>query len=239
MQRSYLNLGLPEYLQYNPDRNWPKDNLRLTPQDLPTHLSTKDGSSFLGVTGDARDVTYVSTMGFVGSVRATKPIPVRCKWFYFEVTALNKGVKGYYLNSRLTYYHRGIAIGLGRLSVPYNGLPGWEDGSWGYHGNDGKSYICGKGSTYGPTFTIGDVIGCCVNLAGQYIYWTKNGKELDAIDITLGRLPAEREGLYLFIGLSVLGDCVRVNFGTEKFVTDIMKQIEFVETVPDRVFDNE
>ena len=39
-------------------------------------------------------------------------------------------------------------------------MPGWDKGSYGYHGDDGNSYCSsGTGEEYGPTFVTGDVIG--------------------------------------------------------------------------------
>jgi len=56
---------------------------------------------------------------------------------------------------------------------------GWEKSSFGYHGDDGNSFCSsGSGQPYGPTFTTGDVIGCCVNLVDMTCFYTKNGINL-------------------------------------------------------------
>lgn len=62
----------------------------------------------------------------------------------------------------------------------YNVLPlGWDKHSYGYHGDDGHSFCSsGTGQPYGPTFTTGDVIGCCVNLINNTCFYTKNGHSL-------------------------------------------------------------
>jgi hypothetical protein len=36
----------------------------------------------------------------------------------------------------------------------------------------------GGGTAYGPTFTTGDVIGCCVNFHSGTVFYTKNGLRL-------------------------------------------------------------
>lgn len=56
---------------------------------------------------------------------------------------------------------------------------GWDKHSYGYHGDDGHSFCSsGTGQPYGPTFTTGDVIGCCVNLINNTCFYTKNGHSL-------------------------------------------------------------
>jgi hypothetical protein len=58
-------------------------------------------------------------------------------------------------------------------------IKGWDKNSYGYHGDDGHSFCCsGTGQNYGPTFTTGDVIGCCLNLIENTCFYTKNGYNL-------------------------------------------------------------
>ena len=58
-------------------------------------------------------------------------------------------------------------------------LIGWKSISWGYHGDDGNFFYCsGKGKRYGPLFTTGDTIGCCLNVMNNMIFYTKNGVHL-------------------------------------------------------------
>lgn len=60
---------------------------------------------------------------------------------------------------------------------------GWDKHSYGYHGDDGHSFCSsGTGQPYGPTFTTGDVIGCCVNLINNTCFYTKNGHSLGEED---------------------------------------------------------
>ena len=49
-----------------------------------------------------------------------------------------------------------------------------------YHGDDGNVFTgSGQGSSYGPTFTTGDVIGCCYDMVAKNVFFTKNGENLD------------------------------------------------------------
>jgi len=119
---------------------------------------------------------------------------------------LNKGRDGY------------IGIGLCHKTVPLSRLPGWEMGSWGYHGDDGHSFACsGQGKAYGPTFTTGDVVGCCCDYVKNEVFFTKNGMHLG---------PAFKDVLkdgavFPCVGLRTPGESVRANFGGEPFVFNI------------------
>ncbi|KAJ7406471.1 Ran-binding protein 9 [Willisornis vidua] len=138
------------------------------------------------------------------SVRATHPIPAACGIYYFEVKIVSKGRDGY------------MGIGLSAQGVNMNRLPGWDKHSYGYHGDDGHSFCSsGTGQPYGPTFTTGDVIGCCVNLINNTCFYTKNGHSLG---IAFTDLPPN---LYPTVGLQTPGEVVDANFGQHPFVFDI------------------
>nr|XP_014431489.2 ran-binding protein 10 [Pelodiscus sinensis] len=138
------------------------------------------------------------------SVRATHPIPAACGIYYFEVKIVSKGRDGY------------MGIGLSAQGVNMNRLPGWDKHSYGYHGDDGHSFCSsGTGQPYGPTFTTGDVIGCCVNLINNTCFYTKNGHSLG---IAFTDLPTN---LYPTVGLQTPGEIVDANFGQQPFVFDI------------------
>ena len=69
-----------------------------------------------------------------------------------------------------------MGIGLSTSDVNLNRLPGWDKGSYGYHGDDGHSFCSsGSGIVYGPTFTTGDYVGCCVNFLENSCFYTRNG----------------------------------------------------------------
>jgi hypothetical protein len=79
-----------------------------------------------------------------------------------------------------------IAIGFAGKEASITRAPGWEPGSWGYHGDDGHSFAShSSGKPYAETFGIGDTVGCLVNFRLNHALFTKNGRELR----TLSRTP--------------------------------------------------
>jgi Ran-binding protein 9/10 len=72
-----------------------------------------------------------------------------------------------------------VAIGLCKSESRNTGMPGWSRGSWAYHGDDGNIFAeMGTGSSYGPTYSTGDVVGCGIDLQSGTIFFTKNGEHL-------------------------------------------------------------
>lgn len=55
---------------------------------------------------------------------------------------------------------------------------GWEENSFGLHGDDGKLYS-GQGTSrtvYSPVYQTGDVIGCGFDVEKRHLFWTINGE---------------------------------------------------------------
>ncbi|KAJ2810266.1 hypothetical protein H4S07_002765 [Coemansia furcata] len=139
-------------------------------------------------------------------VRSNYSIPTHTGVYYFEVTIKSRGQCGY------------IGVGLSQGSVAVHRLPGWDAGSWGYHGDDGNSFGGdGRGTRYGPGFTTGDTVGCGIDFAQRRIFFTRNGFFLgfafDKIDTTKDLFPC--------VGMRTLGEHVKANFGRKPFVFDI------------------
>ena len=57
---------------------------------------------------------------------------------------------------------------------------------YGYYGNDGDVDNNGSGTTYGDTYTVGDIIGVALDLTNNKIYWSKNSVWQDSGDPTSG-----------------------------------------------------
>ncbi|XP_041377161.1 ran-binding protein 9-like [Gigantopelta aegis] len=202
------NLGELQITQESTDRLkllYPAVNEEDTP--IPRSWSPKDKFNFIGLSQNNLRAHYKGvgkTPKDAASVRATHPIPVACGVYYFEVKIISKGRDGF------------MGIGLSAQGVNMNSLPGWQKHSYGYHGDDGNSFCSsGTGQFYGPTFTTGDVIGCCVNLIDSTCFYTKNGVNLG---VAFTDLPAK---LYPTIGLQTPGEVVEANFGQSPFIFDI------------------
>jgi hypothetical protein len=198
------------------------------PPLLPSRFNERDRCAALELLNDGMDAKFggpaKGTDSDAASVRADHPIPSSCGIYYYEVTIISRGNQGY---SPVLFWltNRFIGLGFCRASVTLNRLPGWEPDSWGYHGDDGHSFCCqGIGKTYGPTFTTGDIVGCCINFRKGTAFYTKNGVELDTAfrDLTFDVPGKTGKGdFYPSIGLRTPGEHIRVNFGQKPFVFDI------------------
>ncbi|XP_078720194.1 ran-binding protein 9-like isoform X1 [Lampetra fluviatilis] len=179
---------------------------------LPRAWSAKDKLSYIGLSLGNLRVHYKGhgkTPKDAASVRANYPIPAACGIYYFEVKIVSKGRDGY------------MGIGLSTQEVNMNRLPGWDKYSYGYHGDDGHSFCSsGAGRPYGPTFSTGDVVGCCVNLVNGTAFYTKNGHSLGT---AFTDLPPN---LYPTVGLQTPGEVVEANFGGQPFAFDIENHMQ-------------
>ncbi|KAJ3008579.1 hypothetical protein HKX48_008449 [Thoreauomyces humboldtii] len=181
--------------------------------NLPTQWNARDKCTSLELSTGGQRVTYTGPGQLdthAAAVRSNHPIPPQCGLFYYEVKIISKGRDGY------------IGIGLCTQGVLLTRLPGWEDHSWGYHGDDGHSFCCsGTGRAYGPVFTTGDVIGCVVNFMNKTISFTKNGVWLGPAVKNVAELSNPEKHLYPSVGLRTPGEIVEANFGQHKFRFDI------------------
>lgn len=80
------------------------------------------------------------------------------------------------------------------------------------------------GSEYGPTFTTGDTIGCCVNFRSNTVFYTKNGMPLS--EAFRGILT---EPLFPTIGLRTPGEVIEANFGQKPFLYDFLAEAKVID----------
>lgn len=119
-----------------------------------------------------------------------------------------------------------VAVGLATKSFMKNKLlPGWDQESYGYHGDDGAIFH-GRGSRqiadFGPSFGYNDIIGCGLNHRDRSIFFTINGALLGT---AFRNVPIEK-ALYPTVGIDA--HCsVHFNFGaTTPFVYNLLRHIE-------------
>ncbi|EEQ33175.1 SPRY domain containing protein [Microsporum canis CBS 113480] len=125
---------------------------------LPARWNESDKYGGLDLLADGLEVRYIGHVHKqeheAAAVRADQPMPVKCGIYYFEVTILAKPKDGM------------IGVGFSNNKASLERLPGWEQESWAYHGDDGKTFFGdnqGQGRPYGPTFTVNDTIGMMAN----------------------------------------------------------------------------
>ncbi|KUL86765.1 hypothetical protein ZTR_04818 [Talaromyces verruculosus] len=185
------------------------------PQPLPSRWNESDRHDGLDLTNDGLEVRY---MGHVhkpdheaASVRADFPMPRESGIYYYEATILVKPKDAV------------IAIGFSSSRASLERLPGWDNESWAYHGDDGKAFVGenqGQGRPFGPTYGVNDTIGCGVNFTTRSGFFTKNGI---LVGTAFKDLPTSKSiAFYPSIGMKRHnGMHVRVNFGQQPFMFDI------------------
>ena len=137
------------------------------------------------------------------------PIPQELRKYYFEVRINDQG------------QNASIGIGLTKMNQQCkNGrMPGWDEGSLGYHADDGGIYHNqeGKQETC-ETYTSQDVVGCMMtrmnidDMPYIIVYFTKNGRKLQPV-----RCLQEGD-YYPAIGMGSVGAKVTANLDEHNFL---------------------
>ncbi|CAG8628083.1 16210_t:CDS:2 [Funneliformis caledonium] len=170
--------------------------------DSPTAWNTNDERNLIRLMSDRLIVNYTGLGGVenCAAIRTNYPIPEQCGLFYFEVDIIDRGENGV------------VGIGFCTQSANLNKLPGWEDSSWGYYGDDGKKFFNDAiGESYGPKFMNGDSIGCCLNFRNNPVFYTRNGVNIGIV------FRGFKKALYPCIGMMSPGGSIRAKFGYRKF----------------------
>lgn len=170
----------------------------------PTEVNTTKASHLVKVHKDKLTVTYNGKANHtqdVGAVQSNRPFSNKVLIGYFEMTVVNAGAKGC------------MAIGLGNANFNNTRHPGWEPGSYGYHGDDGRKFnYSSRGEPYGGKFGAEDVVGCGLHFGTREIFFTKNGKNLGVAFTDPGH------SYFPTVGLHSEGETVTLNFGEQPFV---------------------
>ncbi|KAF1335499.1 Ran-binding proteins 9/10, partial [Globisporangium splendens] len=114
-----------------------------------------------------------------------------------------------------------IGVGTERFRL-VDRQPGWDEFSFGYHGDDGRFYHdTGNGHHFGPAFDIGDTVGCGVRRSGSdqtrsSVFFTNNGDLLPSGDRDIA---SDYDDWFPVVGVDS-PNAVHVNFGQEPFRYD-------------------
>ena len=128
----------------------------------------------------------------------------------------------------------------------FQGMPGWLNSSWGYHGDDGNVF---HGSGTGlvmdgfEPYSVSDIIGCGLDKQNR-IFFTKNGKKLGSYQ--LGTNDGSVKYLTVHTGCPFSGAMgkifpvirmraggrVKANFGQSTFKYDLVVS-EDISTIKD------
>ncbi|RIB03192.1 concanavalin A-like lectin/glucanase domain-containing protein [Gigaspora rosea] len=163
------------------------------------YVKCMDNKLMIKYTGPGIDDTQAE------SISTDFPVPPEVLLYYFEVDIIDKGEHGY------------IGIGFAKNLDILDILPGWRFGTMGYHGDDGRKFFGeAYGKRYGPLYSTGDTIGCCVNFVDKHVFYTKNG-----INLGIAFKAPFNDDLFPIVGMRTRGECVEANFGTKPFKFNI------------------
>lgn len=153
---------------------------------------------------------------------------------YFEVSIMAAPAEDL-ANDALGQMRRGFfrfeqectAIGLANEYFSlHTRMPGWDSCSYGYHGDDGGIFHATGHMLreYGPTFGVGDVIGCGIDYHERAIFYTHNGKFLGYAFTSLSDRELQKNW-YPVVGIDSKS-VIKCNFGQSPYVFDLEGMLE-------------
>lgn len=120
-----------------------------------------------------------------------------------------------------------VAVGISLADFHlHSRMPGWDALSYGYHGDDGGVFHNNGQMVrqFGPSFGVGDVVGCGIDYRASSIFYTLNGRFL-GYAFALKEENLLREW-YPTVGVDT-NSLVQCNFGTDRpFSFDLQAMIE-------------
>ncbi|KAL5606112.1 hypothetical protein BROUX41_006120 [Berkeleyomyces rouxiae] len=181
---------------------------------LPTHWNEDDKHASIEVSDDGLHLSHVGTKqqneNETSGIRANCPVTKEVGIYYYEVKIHQSKAS-----------ENKIGVGFVTKKTSLSKPPGWEAGSYGYHGDDGGKFSGSlHGGPYHTKFSANDIIGCGVNFYTNEVFFTMNGQALGAAfhNVT--------GPLYPGVGIQNPGDSVSANFGATHFVFDIDSMVK-------------
>jgi SPRY domain len=141
---------------------------------------------------------------------------------YFEINILKDGPEVWHRPISGRRVSECVAVGLSTKSFNCMvRMPGWDGLSYGYHGDDGGLFHASGEmlKRFGPSYGIGDTVGCGIDFLLGGIFFTLNGSFLGYGWTGLDLIHVD---LYPTVGL----DCnapVDCNFGDKPFLFDLVE----------------
>uniref|UniRef100_A0A7S3LFJ8 B30.2/SPRY domain-containing protein n=1 Tax=Amphora coffeiformis TaxID=265554 RepID=A0A7S3LFJ8_9STRA len=145
---------------------------------------------------------------------------------YYEVNIMGQKEEGSTFRSSSSVLQQGVTecVAVGLSSVGFDlghCLPGWDELSFGYHSDDGLAYPTHR--PCGPSFGVGDVVGCGIDYQAKSIFFTLNGRFLGHV-FELEDEELEQDW-FPTVGLDARA-AIQCNFGTHQpFVFDLAAMV--------------
>jgi len=108
-----------------------------------------------------------------------------------------------------------VAVGVATEAFQYQSkMPGWDQLSYGYHGDDGGIFHSSGGmiKEFGPKYGPGDTVGCGIDYISKGIFYTLNGEFLGYAWKRLSDRILE-DGLFPVVGIDT-NSPIRLNLGS-------------------------
>jgi len=114
-----------------------------------------------------------------------------------------------------TSYKDCVAVGVATRTFQFQSrMPGWDQQSYGYHGDDGGIFHASGGmlEQFGPKFGRGDTVGCGIDYISKGIFYTLNGRFLGYAWKNIGDDILEKD-FFPVVGIDT-NSPIHMNFGS-------------------------
>jgi len=137
--------------------------------------------------------------------------------------------------SHRTSYFDCVAVGVATKDFQFDSrMPGWDQQSYGYHGDDGGIFHSSGGmlKQFGPKYGPGDTVGCGIDYISKGIFYTLNGEFLGYAWERISDVILQKD-LFPAVGIDT-NSPIHLNFGSadsEAFQFDLSNFIKKHERI--------